>query len=39
MKSSKYDLKNHTFDAFLSQTSSTHASSQLSISSTWIEIK
>lgn len=32
-----YESKNHTLDAFLSQTSFTHANSYLSITSVWIE--
>jgi len=34
-----YESRNHTSDAFLSQTSSTHASSYLSINSVWIDIE
>jgi len=33
-----YESKNHTFDAFFSQTNSTHESSHLSTNSVWIEI-
>jgi len=33
-----YENKNYTFDAYLSQTNSSHASSYLSISSVWVEI-
>jgi len=37
--SASYDFKNRTFDAFLSQTYSTHASSYLSINSVSIEME